>query len=113
MIRPNKEKRSKSMVADWEKVQGWGWDGDRLASELIKFRQETMDELPPEFEPDPTTYVTFSLIFLTLGESSPRRRNGLTDSGISSLWLRDDFEKAKEGKFHYGVRQASNGFADG
>ncbi len=103
MIRSNKEKRSKSMVADWEKVQQWGWDGDRLASELIAFRRETMDELPPEFEPDPDDLRD---ILLKLPDTW--RIISTTPERIDGFWhfvplAGDDFERAKEGKFHYGV----------
>jgi hypothetical protein len=107
MIRPNKGKRSKSMVADWNKVQGWGWDGDRLARELIKFRQETMDELPLEFEPDPN-----DLRDILINLPDTWRIISTTPERIDGFWhfvplAPHDFENAKQGEYHYGVVKPS------
>ena len=107
MIRPNKDKRSKSMVADWHKVQGWGWDGDQLANELIKFRQETMDELPSEFEPDPN-----DLRDILVNLPDTWRIISTTPERIDGFWhfvplAPHDFENAKEGELHYGVVKPS------
>ena len=91
------------LVADWDTVQRWGWDGQRLASELIKFRQETMDELPPEFEPDANDLKD---ILVRLPDTW--RIIATEPEKIDGFWhfvplADDDFENAKQGEFHYGV----------
>ena len=103
MIRPTKEKRSKSMVADWIGVQEWGWDGDRLAKELIQFRQETMEELPPEFEPAPS-----DLRDILVNLPDTWRIISTSPGQIDGFWhfvplAAEDFERAKRGEFHCGV----------
>ena len=91
------------MVADWQTIQQWKWDGARLAGELTRFRQETMANLPPEFEPDP---LDLEQILTRLPDtwriiaSSPGQIDGFWHLVPLAL---EDFERAAHGELHYGV----------
>ncbi|MGI9516594.1 MAG: hypothetical protein ACR2NP_06105 [Pirellulaceae bacterium] len=98
-----RQAKKNSRVADWATIQQWGWDGPRLARELTLFRQQTMANLPPEFQPDP---LDLEHILLRLPDTW--RIISATPGQIDGFWhfvplVLDDFERAARGELHYGV----------
>lgn len=103
MAQSSQQKASHSIVNDLVSIRDWGWDEKRLVQEIVKFRNQTMQELPKEFQPNEDE---LSQILVELPDTW---RILATEPGrIDGFWhfvpLPDDqFQRAKDGFFHYGV----------
>ena len=61
MKQPRDQKQGAPATADITDVVAWGWDGPRLAKELIDFRYDCIEGLTPDSQPDPDLWGAICL----------------------------------------------------